>query len=167
MINKLINRKKLARVSSAPGKTASVNFYRCAGFRLVDLPGYGFARVSKEEKAKWAELVEGYLMQNRRIRLVIQLVDSRHPISQDDIDMIDYLSSYEIPFLIAATKFDKLNKSELAARKSALPVETGLPEEQILLFSSETGAGVLELQKLIMESVDAAEPEHLENHFDI
>jgi GTP-binding protein len=154
MINKLMNRKKLARVSSTPGKTASINFYLCGGFRLVDLPGYGFARVSGEEKQKWAELVEGFIAAKRRIALVIQLVDARRPLSQDDADMIGYLAAYHIPFMIAATKCDKLKKkAELAARKSAVPGETGVPAERVVFFSSETGEGAPELEKLITDSL--------------
>jgi len=153
MINKLLGRKKLARVSSAPGKTASINFYLCGSFRLVDLPGYGFAKVSREEKGKWAELVEGYLSQKRRIAFVIQLIDARRAPTQDDADMIGYLKAYRLPFVIAATKSDKLSKSELIARIHAAPEETGLPAERIVFFSSQTNLGVQELEKLIIESL--------------
>lgn len=153
MINRLLNRKKLARVSAAPGKTASVNFYRCNGFRLVDLPGYGYAKVSREEKLKWAELVEGYLNQRRRVALVVQLVDARHPLTRDDADMIGYLKAYNLPFVIAATKMDKLNKSELAARKVEIPQETEQPEDRILFFSSTSGEGAEALETVIRDSL--------------
>jgi GTP-binding protein len=154
MINKLANRKKLARVSSAPGKTASVNFYRCGAFRFVDLPGYGFAKVSHEEKEKWAELVEGYLAQARRIALVIQLVDARHGPTQDDADMLAFLKSYDTPFIVAQTKCDKLNKTEFAARRAAASAEVNLPDDKIIFFSSETGEGVDALEKLIKKSIE-------------
>ena len=155
MINRLLNRKKLARVSAAPGKTASVNFYRCGGFRLVDLPGYGYAKVSQEEKLKWAELVEGYLGQPRKIALVVQLVDARHPLTKDDADMVGYMKSYNLPFVIAATKCDKLNKTELAARRAEIPGETGQPADRVLFFSSTTGEGAEALEAAIKASLES------------
>ena len=103
LINKLVNRKFLARVSSTPGKTATINFYRLQEARLVDLPGYGYAKVSFSEKKRWAELVEGYFQQPRDIRLVIQLVDMRHPPTRDDMQMVSFLCENEFPFLVVLT----------------------------------------------------------------
>jgi GTP-binding protein len=151
MINRLIGRKSLARVSSQPGKTASVNFYRAGGFRLVDLPGYGFARVSDAEKLRWSELVEGYFAMQRRIALVIQLVDIRRLVTPDDADMLNFLSHGGYEYIVAATKCDKLKSSELTAQAQALK-GAALPEcSGIVLFSSKTGQGCEELKSTILE----------------
>lgn len=120
LINKLCNRKSLARVSSKPGKTATINFFDAGSFNLVDLPGYGYAKVSKVEKLRWAELVEGYFAAGRDIALVVQIIDMRHKPSADDMDMIRFLYDSEIPFIIVMTKADKLNKSEYAAQSEQM-----------------------------------------------
>ena len=112
LINTILGRKSLARVSSMPGKTVTINFFKLDGCRLVDLPGYGYAKVSHDEKKRWSELMETYFSTGRDIRLVVQLVDMRHPPSQQDIDMIEYMVECKIPFILALTKADKLNKSE-------------------------------------------------------
>mgnify|MGYP005761771659 FL=1 len=150
LINKLVKRKALARVSSSPGKTGTINFYRLDEVRLVDLPGYGYAKVSYAEKKRWAELVEGYFHQERDLRLVIQLVDMRHPPTKDDLHMISYLCDMQIPFIIVLTKSDKLNKTERAARLIALKEE--LQEYEgvtIIPFSTVNGEGVEEIQGII------------------
>ena len=150
LINKLVKRKALARVSSSPGKTGTINFYRLDEVRLVDLPGYGYAKVSYAEKKRWAELVEGYFHQERDLRLVIQLVDVRHPPTKDDLHMISYLCDMQIPFIIVLTKSDKLNKTERAARLIALKEE--LQEYEgvtIIPFSTVNGEGVEEIQGII------------------
>lgn len=116
LINKLCGRKALARVSSKPGKTATINFFDAGGFNLVDLPGYGYAKVSKAEKLRWAELVEGYFAADRDIALVVQIVDMRHKPTADDMNMINYLCDSGIPFIVVMTKSDKLNKGEYAAQ---------------------------------------------------
>lgn len=110
LINKLLNRKSLARVSASPGKTGTINFYKVDKVRFVDLPGYGYAKVSLSEKKRWAKLVEGYFAQDRMIKLLIQLIDIRHDPSKDDLHMLEYLSRMELPFVVALTKCDKLNK---------------------------------------------------------
>lgn len=158
LINKLLNRKNLARVSATPGKTATINFYRLDQARLVDLPGYGYAKVSLAEKKRWAELVEGYFQQDRNLALVVQLVDMRHPPSKDDMHMIEFLCDGGFPFLIALTKSDKLNKTERGQRLAALE-ETFADYEGLRLipFSSVTGEGVEELRE-ILSSV-AEEPD--------
>lgn len=158
LINKLVNRKALARVSSAPGKTGTINFYRLNEARLVDLPGYGYAKVSYSEKKRWAELVEGYFHQERDLRLVIQLVDMRHPPTKDDLHMISFLCDAQIPFVIALTKSDKLNKSERAARLISLQEELGEYEGVTLIpFSAVNGEGVGEIQEIIGQVVAAKE----------
>ena len=123
LINKLFNRKNLARVSSVPGKTATINFYGLENLYFVDLPGYGYAKVSKSEKERWAGLIEGYLSSDRDIRLVFMLVDMRHAPTKDDIHMINYLIDTEMPFVLVLTKADKLNKTERAKRMEAFKDE--------------------------------------------
>ncbi len=113
LINKLTNRKSLARVSATPGKTATINFFSLKEFMLVDLPGYGYAKVSDSEKERWGELVEGYFAQNRNFALIVQICDIRHKPSADDVQMIEYLSATGFPFIVVLTKKDKLNKTEL------------------------------------------------------
>lgn len=153
LINRLTCRKSLARVSSQPGKTATINFYSIDGARLVDLPGYGFAKVSRDEKQRWAELIEGYFAQERDIRLLVLLIDSRHAPSQGDIDMLDFLEQTGLPAVIALTKVDKLNKSQRAARLAALPDELGCDEDMLIPFSAVTGEGTEQLSKLILEAL--------------
>ena len=132
LINKLCNRKALARVSSKPGKTATVNFFDAGDFNLVDLPGYGYAKVSKVEKLRWSELVEGYFAAGRNIALVVQIIDMRHKPSADDMNMINYLYDSGIPFIIVMTKADKLNKGEYAAQL----------EQMSKLFADYEGVGL-------------------------
>ena len=154
LINKLLNRKGLARVSSVPGKTVTINFCKGDDIRFVDLPGYGYAKVSFEEKERWSELMESYFNSGRNIKLVIQLVDMRHPVTNDDINMIEFMSHYGIAFAVVATKSDKLNKTEYNSRKEALKEELKQFENiTVLPFSSVNGEGVQELKQIIEESV--------------
>lgn len=146
-INKIFNRKSLARVSAVPGKTATINFYQVENAHFVDLPGYGYAKVAKSEKHCWSELIEGYFAQNRDLRLVVELVDMRHPPTALDIQMVEFLIAHELPFLVLLTKCDKLNKKERAER--LLKIREELPcgnQITILPFSGETGEGVSELR---------------------
>ena len=150
LINKLLNRKSLARVSAKPGKTGTVNFYRLPDCRLVDLPGYGYAKVSATEKLRWAELVEGYLHAGRNIRLVVQIVDFRHMPTQDDLHMVDFLAQMELPFLIAATKSDKLNKTQRTQQLDAYcALFEELPDTILVPFSAINGEGVEEIRHQI------------------
>lgn len=152
MINKIFNRKNLARVSSMPGKTATINFFRVENVRFVDLPGYGYAKVSKSEKQRWAELMEGYFNGNRDLALVVQLIDFRHPITADDASMVNYLIEMEIPFIIALTKADKLSAKQRAERISSLKSEIPCFDSiTVIEFSSLTGEGVDEIKKIITE----------------
>lgn len=154
LLNKLLNRKSLARVSAKPGKTITINFYALDGVRLTDLPGYGYAKVAQFEKKRWAEMMEGYFGSGRDIRLVVQLVDMRHPPSADDLSMLDYLAQMQYPFVIALTKCDKLNKTERAARAKALEEElAAYPEIQKIPFSAVTGEGAEELRAVIAAAV--------------
>lgn len=152
LINKVFGRKALARVSSVPGKTQTVNFYKLDGIFIVDLPGYGYAKVSKSEKKRWQELIGGYFAAGRDIGLVFSLVDMRHPPTADDITMINFLIDSETPFCVVLTKADKLNKSERTARLEALKDELPMYDElTILTFSAVTGEGVDEIRQIIRE----------------
>ena len=151
MINKIFNRKNLARVSSMPGKTATINFFRLENIRFVDLPGYGYAKVSKSEKLRWAELMEGYFNSDRDIALVVQLVDFRHPPTKDDLSMIDFLIEMEFPFIVVLTKADKLSSKQRAERLESLKSEIPCCEDvTVVEFSSETGEGVEEIKDIII-----------------
>lgn len=112
LINKLCNRKNLARVSGTPGKTATINFYKAGQAVLVDLPGYGYAKTSNAERRRWDELINGYFAKRRNLCLLVQLLDSRHAPSKDDINMLEYLAHYHIPFIAVLTKADKLKPSQ-------------------------------------------------------
>lgn len=111
LLNKIFNRRSLARVSSMPGKTATINFYRAGEVRFVDLPGYGFAKVAKGERRRWDELIGGYFGQSRDIRIVFLLVDMRHPPSSDDLTMANYLIDTEMPFVVLLTKADQAQQN--------------------------------------------------------
>ena len=158
LINKILNRKSLARVSSMPGKTVTINFYSVDGLYFADLPGYGYAKVSKSEKQRWAGLVEGYLADDRNLQLVFQLVDFRHPPTADDLMMIDFLIDNEIPFVLVLTKADKLTKNERKKRREALLTELPCAEDiHIIEFSAMNGEGVEEIRSIIEEIEEETE----------
>lgn len=154
LINKILYRKSIARVSATPGKTTTINFFKLKDVRFADLPGYGYAKVSKSEKDRWAELVEGYFAQNRDIALIIQICDIRHSPTKDDMAMIEFLYSTGYNFIIALTKLDKLKKSQQQARIDALTKELSA-FEGVRLFpcSSQNGQGVDEIRAAIEESI--------------
>ncbi|MDE5916821.1 MAG: ribosome biogenesis GTP-binding protein YihA/YsxC, partial [Oscillospiraceae bacterium] len=148
----IINRKNLARVSSVPGKTATINFYGLENVYFVDLPGYGYAKVAKSEKRRWSELIEGYLNSGRDLRLVFLLIDMRHAPSADDLHMINYLIDAELPFVIILTKADKLKVMQRKARMEAFAEEIPYFDEiHIVPFSSQTFEGVEEVRNIIEE----------------
>jgi len=152
MINKVLGRKSLARTSSMPGKTTTINFFRLENVRFADLPGYGYAKVSKSEKQRWAKLIEGYFRSDRNLQLVFQLVDMRHPPTKDDLSMIDFLIEYEFPFVIVLTKQDKLSKRQQAERLEALAAELPYADQLTMIpFSAETGEGVEAVRQIIGE----------------
>lgn len=153
LINRLFGRRNLARVSATPGKTATINFYRLENVDFVDLPGYGYAKVSKSEKERWRDLIGGYLADGERdLALVFQLVDMRHPPTKDDIAMIDYLIDNELPFVVVLTKADKLNKSERTARVESLRNELPCYDDlTIVTFSAVTDEGVDKLREIVSE----------------
>lgn len=153
LLNKLFGRKNLARVSSVPGKTITINFYQVDEYNFVDLPGYGYAKVAKTEKDRWAEMMEGYFNSDRNIKLVVQLVDMRHPPTKDDIMMMEFLQASGYEFIVVMTKADKLKKKKdynERIEKSKQEMSF-VPEERIIPFSSETGAGLDIVKKYIEE----------------
>lgn len=154
LLNRLFNRKSLARVSSVPGKTVTINFYNIGDARFADLPGYGYAKVPKSEKKRWAEMMEGYFNSQRDIRLVVQLIDMRHPPTADDLQMLDFLRENGIPFVVALTKSDKLKKKEYDARLESVREELDfVTPEHLIPFSAVTGAGREELLAVIQAFV--------------
>lgn len=155
LINKVTGRKSLARVSSEPGKTVTINFYNLKECRLVDLPGYGYAKVPFAEKTRWSELMEGYFNSGRNIKVVFQLVDMRHSPTDFDISMLEFLSYHNIPFVVVLTKSDKLNVSQTKARLEAIKDELGefYDNTQIIPFSSKNGNGAEQIRQIIMNVV--------------
>jgi GTP-binding protein len=155
LINKLLRRKKVARVSNTPGRTREINFFEVNGqFVLVDLPGYGYAKVSKERKATWRPLIEGYLRRSPTVRGVVQLLDARRTPSSDDIQMLEFLSQVGTPTIVIATKIDKLPRAERSSRIAALALEAGVELEQVIPFSSVTGEGRDELAEALVQLLD-------------
>lgn len=156
LINKIFNRKSLARVSAVPGKTATINFYSLENLYFVDLPGYGYAKVSKSEKERWGALIEGYLHDDRELALVFQLIDFRHPPTADDIMMVNFLIDSEIPFVVILTKADKLSKKQREERRAALLNELPCAEDiTIIEFSAQTGEGRDEIRSIIEEIAES------------
>ncbi len=152
LINKLLNRKSLARTSATPGKTATINFYKLSTMRLVDLPGYGYAKLSASEKQRFSQTIEHYFDDDRDLRLVLQLIDMRHPPTANDFQMLNYLVECEIPFVIVLTKSDKLNKTEREKRLSALREELAEFEGvECIPFSAVNGEGVETLRTILDE----------------
>ncbi|MBE6594143.1 MAG: YihA family ribosome biogenesis GTP-binding protein [Ruminococcaceae bacterium] len=157
LINSLLGRKSLARVSSAPGKTITINFYDVdKKLYLVDLPGYGFAKRTLEDKAKWSALTDGYFTQNKnidRLGLVLQLVDSRIGPTKDDEMMLDFLHASELPFAVVATKIDKLNATERKKNLEAIRNHPLIDGVEVIPFSALKGEGKDELWKTILRHV--------------
>jgi len=142
-INKMINRKNLARTSSKPGKTQTLNFFLINdSLYFVDVPGYGFAKVSKKEREAWGRMIETYLTTRKQLRAVVLIVDLRHPPTNDDVMMYEFLKHYEIPAVIIATKADKIPKGKwqkhLKVVRETLKV---VESDPVIIFSSETGQG--------------------------
>lgn len=150
LINKLCNRKNLARVSGEPGKTGTINFYAVNDFYLVDLPGYGFAKVSDKERQRWDKLINSYFESGRGINLVVQLIDCRREPSDDDYMMLEYLSHHNIPFVIALTKGDKLNKTQQnAAVEQFKEYCQGYSWSDVILTSAPKNIGIDTLSSTI------------------
>lgn len=151
LINKLLNRKQLARVSSMPGKTSTINFFGNDSIDLVDLPGYGYAKVAKSELGRWSEMINGYFDQYRFYALVVSLIDIRHPATKLDEQMIEFLKACELPFAIALTKADKLSNNQITKQVAALRKQLDVSADTpIIITSAEKGTGMDELRKTIL-----------------
>jgi len=156
LLNKLVGRRSLARVSRTPGRTREINFFRVNDlFVLADLPGYGYARISKERKAEWRPLLEMYLAKTPRLAGVVQLLDMRREPSEDDVAMLDFLAELEMPTIVVLTKSDKLSRAAASERADAIARSLQLDPEQTIPFSSVTGEGRDELATAIATLVAA------------
>ncbi|MDD6727728.1 MAG: ribosome biogenesis GTP-binding protein YihA/YsxC [Eubacteriales bacterium] len=154
LLNKLFNRKQLARVSSVPGKTVTINFYDVENIKFVDLPGYGYAKLSRQELNRFAELMEGYFKTERNIALVVQLIDMRHPLTKDDEGMIRFMIEMDIPFIIVMTKADKLKKKAYEERLKLSKQELAFAGNvHVIPFSAQTGQGINGIKNYIEKSV--------------
>jgi len=155
LINKTINRKNLARTSGKPGKTQTLNFYRInEEFFFVDLPGYGFAKVSQKVKDQWAKFIEEYLSEREELKGVIQIVDLRHPPTQDDVIMYEWLQHFQLPTLVVTTKADKISRGQWQKHLKQIKEKLKLAKDQpVVIFSAETGQGVEEVQEWVEKLV--------------
>ena len=154
LINSMTGNSKLARTSSEPGKTRLVNLYLInEGFFLVDLPGYGFAKAPKQEREKWAEMIEGYLKGSENLRRVFQLVDLRHEPTREDQMMVEYLRHYDIPFTVVATKADKLSGAQRGRSIPAICRALAVQPWEVIVYSSQNGLGRDKLLELIGEEL--------------
>jgi len=157
LLNSLVRRKSFARVSRTPGRTREINFFRVNnGFVLVDLPGYGYARVSKEKKSEWRPMIESYLRRTTQLRGIVLLLDIRREPSDDDRAMLDFLAEVEVPTIVALTKTDKLSKAAAHERAAEITRSLALNADQIIPFSAHTGEGRVELLEAITSLVGAA-----------
>ena len=159
LLNRLVRRKAFARVSNTPGRTREINFFKVNDrFVLVDLPGYGYAQISKARKAEWLPLIEGYLRQAAALRGVVQLLDVRHAPSRDDLQMLDFLADVGVPTIVVLTKIDKLRPRELPERVRELSEELQLDEDQMIPFSAVSNAGRDELAEAVVALVGEGHP---------
>ena len=154
LLNALLNRKALAKVSSTPGKTATINFFKVDECHFVDLPGYGFAKVSRAEKDRWADLIEGYFNEQRKFALAISLIDIRHDPSELDEIMVNFLDEVKLPFVIVLTKADKLSKQKANLQKTRISKLLNLKKSvQVVVTSSVEKTGISELKTIITKNV--------------
>ncbi len=152
LLNRLMRRKSFARVSNTPGRTREIHFFNVNKlFCLADLPGYGYAKISKARKAEWRPLIEGYLTDSPVLRGVVQLLDVRHDPTEDDLTMLDFLADLGVPTIFAVTKIDKLRKLEVKPRLETLSKFLGLDIDQIVPFSATTGLGRDELASALID----------------
>jgi GTP-binding protein len=150
LLNRLIHRKKFARVSNTPGRTREINFFRVNNaFILVDLPGYGYARISKEQRAEWKPLLEAYLRKSPQLRGIVQLLDVRHDPTNDDRQMLDFLGELGVPTIVVLTKTDKLAPAQSTKHVADISTMLGLDSDQVIPFSATTGNGRDELAEAI------------------
>lgn len=156
LLNRLVRRKAFARVSNTPGRTREINFFKVNDdFVLADLPGYGYAKISKTRKAEWLPLIEGYLRSSTALRGVVQLLDSRHHPSAEDLQMLDFLADVGVPTVIVLTKIDKLRAREVPVRIHEIAVSLRMEDDQIIPFSAETNHGRDDLAEALMALVAA------------
>jgi len=156
LINALVRRKALARVSKTPGRTREIHFFGINdAFTLVDLPGYGYAKISKDRQAEWRPLIEGYLRHAPSLRGIVQLLDVRRDPTDDDLAMFDLLSETGLPTLVCVTKTDKLSKGAIGKQVASLARRLALDPEQVIAFSSITGEGRQELAEAVMSLVSS------------
>jgi GTP-binding protein len=152
LLNRLIRRKAFARVSRTPGRTRQINFFRVNDeFVMADLPGYGYARISKERKADWRPLIEGYLRGTSHLAGVVQLLDIRRDANEDDRSMLDFLAELELPTIIVLTKADKVSRAQAESRLSKVSIDLGLDPEHTIRFSATTGEGREELAAAVTD----------------
>jgi GTP-binding protein len=150
LLNKVLKRRSFARVSKTPGRTREVNFFKVNdAFLLADLPGYGYAKVSKTQSAEWGPLIESYLRGTTRLRGVVQLLDVRHDPTNDDRQMLDFLADVGVPVMFVATKVDKISAAATARRVAELAIMLQVDEDHIIPFSAQTGVGRDELAAAI------------------
>ena len=155
-INMLANRKKLAKTSSEPGRTRLVNYFDFGEFILADLPGYGFARVSKGEKEKWAKTLDQFFKNKENIAHVFMLVDSRHDPTEDDVQMMEFLHYHTLPFTVVLTKADKLSRMKLKEHIKAIAADLYLTPNNMIATSAETGYGKEEVLRKLRQIIDLA-----------
>jgi GTP-binding protein len=157
LLNTLVRRKSFARVSRTPGRTREINFFRVNNtFVLVDLPGYGYARISKTKKAEWRPMIESYLRRTTQLRGIVLLLDIRREPSEDDRAMLDFLSELGVPTIVALTKADKLTKADARAKVADVSRMLALEPDQVIQFSTQTGEGRMELLEAIAQLVEKA-----------
>lgn len=156
LINALAGNKKLAKTSSAPGRTRLINYFDMGEFILADLPGYGYAEVSKAEKAKWAKTLDEFFKEKGKIAHVFLLVDGRHDPTEDDLQMIEFLTYHILPFTVLLTKTDKLSKAQKSRHRAVIASELALGVENLILTSAETGDGKDELREKLFQIVSTA-----------
>ena len=163
VINRLVNRKNFARVGASPGKTSQINYFKIDGkLYLVDLPGYGYAKVSNADRERWDDLINSYFEAPRHHTLLVQLLDCRHAPSADDLQMLRYLHYHRIPYVVALTKADKLKQSQLAKTQEDFEnICRPYGCQKVVLTSGENGYGIPELQAVLNAAV-AAENEEAE-----
>ena len=160
LINRLCQRKNLARVSATPGKTATINFYEVDNCYFVDLPGYGYAKVSNADRQRWDDLINSYFGARRNHTLLVQLIDCRHDIGADDVQMLRYLHYHKIPYVVALTKADKLKKSQLEETRQAFEKAClAFGCRAVVLTSAESGYGIPELQAILDQAAAPARPQ--------
>src|ERR1700682_1363306 len=157
LLNTLVRRKSFARVSRTPGRTREINFFRVNNsFLLVDLPGYGYARISKAKKAEWRPMIESHLRRTTQLRGIVLLLDIRREPSEDDRAMLDFLAELGVPVIVALTKADKLTKAGTREKVAEISRNMALEPDQVIQFSAQTGEGRMELLEAITQLVEKA-----------